>query len=96
MGQAHRVSSVWWTALGLIAVGLGLAFIVPEEVPGVAFAIAIAFGMHELSKFYMQEYLRLHMEREGAFVSNWWAVPVGICGILLQLAVIGALVLLDI
>ncbi|ALN18204.1 hypothetical protein [Ectopseudomonas mendocina] len=78
LGQAHRVAMVWGISVVLLLVTLVLAFVLPEEVPALPFAVAQLMVMIMLAKNLMEADLKQHVEAGGAFLSNWRAAGIGL------------------
>lgn len=78
LGQANRVAMVWAVAVALLVATLGLAFVVPEEVPAMPFAIAQLFAMMAFAKHLLEADIKRHTEAGGAFLSNWRAAGIGL------------------
>lgn len=78
LGQAHRVAMVWGISVVLLLVTLVLAFVLPEEVPALPFAVAQLMAMIMLAKNLMEADLKQHVEAGGAFLSNWRAAGIGL------------------
>nr|WP_322940673.1 hypothetical protein [Pseudomonas sp. s4] len=78
LGRADRVAMVWAMAVFFLVVTLGLAFLLPEEVPGMPFAIAQLMAMIMFAKSLMEADLKQHAEARGAFLSNWRALGIGL------------------
>jgi hypothetical protein len=78
LGRADRVAMVWATSVALLLVTLVLAFVLPEEVPAMPFAIAQLAAMMVLAKNLMEADIKQHTEAGGAFLSNWRAAGVGL------------------
>ena len=78
LGQAHRVAMVWGISVFLLVVTLVLAFVLPEEVPAMPFAIAQLMAMIMLAKNLMEADLKQHAEAGGALLSNWRAAGIGL------------------
>lgn len=78
LGQAHRVAMVWGISVVLLVVTLVLAFVLPEEVPAMPFAIAQLMAMIMLARYLMETDLKQHAEAGGALLSNWRAAGIGL------------------
>lgn len=78
LGQAHRVAMVWGISVALLLATLVLAFVLPEEVPAMPFAIAQLMAMIMLAKNLMEADLKQHLEAGGTFLSNWRAAGIGL------------------
>lgn len=78
LGQAHRVAMVWGISVVLLLVTLVLAFVLPEEVPALPFAIAQLMAMIMLAKHLLEFDIREHLEAGGVFLSNWRAAGIGL------------------
>lgn len=78
LGKADRVAMVWGVSIALLLVTLVLAFVLPEEVPALPFAIAQLMAMIMLAKNLMEAELKQHTEAGGAYLSNWRAVGIGL------------------
>lgn len=78
LGKADRVAMVWGISVFLLVVTLGLAFVLPEEVPAMPFAIAQLMAMIMFAKSLMEVDLKQHAEAGGAFLSNWRAAGIGL------------------
>ena len=67
---------VWVIAVFFLVVTLGLAFLLPEEVPGMPFAIAQLMAMIMFAKSLMEADLKQHAEARGRFcpTGGRWAL----------------------
>ena len=76
LGRADRVAMVWAMAVFFLVVTLGLAFLLPEEVPGMPFAIAQLMAMIMFAKSLMEADLKQHAEARGRFcrTGGRWAL----------------------
>jgi hypothetical protein len=78
LGKADRVAMVWGVAVVLLALTIVLAFVLPEEVPTLPFAIAQLVGMVMLAKHLIEADILQHAATGGAFLSNWRAAGIAI------------------
>ncbi|MDH0098209.1 hypothetical protein N7333_16620 [Pseudomonas sp. GD04158] len=78
LGKADRVAMVWGISVFLLVVTLVLAFVLPEEVPAMPFAIAQLMAMIMFAKSLMEADLKQHAEAGGAFLSKWRAAGIGL------------------
>lgn len=78
LGKADRVAMVWGIAVALLALTIVLAFVLPEEVPTLPFAIAQLAGMVMLAKHLIEADIQRHDLAGGAFLSNWRAAGIAI------------------
>ena len=78
LGKADRVAMVWGISVFLLVVTLVLAFVLPEEVPAMPFAIAQLMAMIMFAKSLMEADLKQHAEAGGAFLSNWRSAGIGL------------------
>lgn len=78
LGKADRVAMVWGISIALLLVTLVLAFVLPEEVPALPFAIAQLMAMIMLAKSLMEAELKQHTEAGGVYLSNWRAAGIGL------------------
>ncbi len=78
LGKADRVAMVWGVSIALLLITLVLAFVLPEEVPALPFAIAQLMAMIMLAKNLMEAELKQHTEAGGAYLSNWRAAGIGL------------------
>ncbi|PIA68570.1 hypothetical protein CDR19_20945 [Ectopseudomonas toyotomiensis] len=78
LGKADRVAMVWGISVLLLVVTLVLAFVLPEEVPAMPFAIAQLMAMIMFAKSLMEADLKQHAEAGGAFLSNWRSAGIGV------------------
>ena len=78
LGRADRVAMVWGISVVLLIVTLVLAFVLPEEVPALPFAIAQLMAMIMFAKSLMEADLKQHAEAGGAFLSNWRSAGIGL------------------
>lgn len=78
LGKADRVAMVWGISVFLLVVTLVLAFVLPEEVPAMPFAIAQLMAMIMFAKSLMEADLKQHAEAGGAVLSNWRAAGIGL------------------
>lgn len=78
LGKADRVALVWGVSIVLLLVTLVLAFVLPEEVPALPFAVAQLMAMIMLAKNLMEVELKQHTEAGGVFLSNWRAAGIGL------------------
>lgn len=78
LGKADRVAMVWGVSIALLVVTLVLAFVLPEEVPALPFAIAQLMAMIMLAKNLMEAELKQHTEAGGVYLSNWRAAGIGL------------------
>lgn len=78
LGKADRVALVWGVSIVLLLVTLVLAFVLPEEVPALPFAVAQLMAMIMLAKNLMEVELKQHTEAGGVFLSKWRAAGIGL------------------
>ena len=78
LGKADRVALVWGLSVVLLLVTLVLAFVLPESVPAMPFAIAQLMAMIMLAKNLQEADLKQHADAGGAFLSNWRAAGIGL------------------
>ncbi|WP_241201274.1 hypothetical protein [Ectopseudomonas toyotomiensis] len=78
LGKADRVAMVWGISVLLLVVTLVLAFVLPEELPAMPFAIAQLMAMIMFAKSLMEADLKQHAEAGGAFLSNWRPAGIGV------------------
>lgn len=78
LGKADRVAMVWGIAVALFAMTIALAFVLPEEVPAMPFAIAQLVGMVMLAKYLTEADIQHHEQAGGAFLSNWRAAGIAV------------------
>jgi hypothetical protein len=78
LGKADRVALVWGLSVVLLLVTLVLAFVLPESVPAMPFAIAQLMAMIMLAKNLVEADLKQHAEAGGAVLSNWRAAGIGL------------------
>lgn len=94
LGKADRVTMVWGIAVALFLLTLVLAFVLPEDVPALPFAIAQLIGMILLARNLMEAELKQHAEAGGAFLSNWRAAGIGILFTLAVVALMFAVLMI--
>ncbi len=78
---------LWWGA-GLTLANLALAFVVPEEVPGILVSVPFIIAARLMANHWMGPDLAAHRAAGGAQGSWWMTVLVGVLGLLAVLAVI--------
>lgn len=88
LGLGERVQQVWWTAVGIIAVIMLLAWLLPEHVPGTGLSVAQFLAMHHYAKKLTGEALQRHKDAGGPFLSNWRAFGISLLFLLALLAVL--------
>lgn len=87
LGRSREVGTVWLIAVALLAVTMVCAFLLPENVPSLPFTVVQILAMSALSKHHTAVDLARHLERDGAFHSNWRAAGISLLFILAILAV---------
>ncbi|MGG2399662.1 hypothetical protein ACJRW5_22210 [Pseudomonas sp. SH1-B] len=94
LGKADRVAMTWGVSVALLFVTLVLAFVLPEEVPALPFAIAQLFAMMALSKHLIETDIKRHAAAGGRFLSNWRAAGIGLLFTLGMVALMFAVVMI--
>lgn len=96
LGKHERVVQAWACAVGLFVVTLVLAFLLPEEVPALPFAIAQLFAMMVFARHLIEVEIKQHAGGGGAFLSNWRAAGIGLLvTIVLALLLFGLLLIFE-
>ncbi|CAE6948760.1 MULTISPECIES: hypothetical protein [Pseudomonas] len=97
LGKADRVAMVWGVAVCLLALTLALAFVLPEEVPTLPFAIGQLLGMVMLAKHLTEADIQQHAAAGGTFLSNWRAAGIAVLFSIAVMALLFAvLMILDV
>ena len=81
----------------LLALTLALAFVLPEEVPTLPFAIGQLLGMVMLAKHLTEADIQQHAAAGGTFLSNWRAAGIAVLFSIAVMALLFAvLMILDV
>lgn len=78
LGKHDRLPMLWGLSVALLVATLVLAFVLPEEVPALPFAIAQLFAMMALARHLIEAEIKHHVAAGGVFLSNWRAVGIGL------------------
>lgn len=81
-----RSAAARWAIIGsVLATGVVgvIAFIVPEEVPGLGLVVPQLIGMYFVAKSCQGEVIESHRKEGGGFSSQWAAVGIGLCCLLI-------------
>ncbi len=70
-----------------------LGFLLPENVPGIAFTVVQVIAMNQYAKSVLGSRLQQHAAAQGPLYSNWRAVGIGLLFILAILVVVVPLVM---
>lgn len=92
-GLHKELRQTWWLAIGIFVAITALGFLLPENVPGIAFTVVQVIAMNQYAKSVLGSRLQQHAAAQGPLYSNWRAVGIGLLFILAILVVVVPLIM---
>lgn len=83
--------AIVWGLLSTVAV-VGLALVIPEDLPSSVLPIAYTVALHQIAKRVQGDEFKRHIDAGGGKYSHWRVVGIGlICSVALFVVIVGAL-----
>ncbi|WP_165664044.1 hypothetical protein [Metapseudomonas otitidis] len=77
-GKANKGALVWTGSIVQLLLICGLIWLLPESVPALPFTVVQVVTMLMFASALLEDDINQHVEENGAFLSNWQAVGVGV------------------
>ncbi len=96
MGDERKTSLTWFIGIGVLLLTISIGFLVSEikHFPSILIPLLISQLAGYLAKRYQEDYIEKHSSSNGEFYSGWRVFGITLIGLLINIAIIFAIVFL--